>query len=87
MIYYNRTDVSEGIDANKTSSSKECIICHYWCYFLNKRFKFCYECHVVLMLSMNLIDIAISNIFSADYRCIVNGISKSEAINSLKMST
>ena len=39
MICYDRIDVSEGIDVNKTSESKECDICHYW-YFLNKRFKF-----------------------------------------------
>ena len=36
MLYYDRTDVSEGVDVNKTSASKECIICHYW-YFFTKR--------------------------------------------------
>ena len=30
MLYYNRINVSEGIDINKTSASKECDICHYW---------------------------------------------------------
>ena len=30
MLYFNRIDVSEGIDVNKTSSAKECDICHYW---------------------------------------------------------
>ena len=30
MLYDDRIDVSEGIDVNKTSASKECIICHYW---------------------------------------------------------
>ena len=39
MLYFDRTDVSEGIDVNKTSASEECDICHYW-YFLNKGFKF-----------------------------------------------
>ena len=29
MLYYDRTDVSQGIDINKTSASKECDICHY----------------------------------------------------------
>ena len=33
------TEVSEGIDVDKSSESKECDICHYWC-FLNKDFKF-----------------------------------------------
>ena len=37
MLYYKRTDVSEGIDVNKTSESKECDICHYW-YFLDTGF-------------------------------------------------
>ena len=35
MVYYENIDVSEGIDINKTSASKECDICHYW-YFLGK---------------------------------------------------
>ena len=26
MLYYDRTDVSEGIDVNKTSASKECDV-------------------------------------------------------------
>ena len=30
MIYYDRIDVSGGIDVNKTSASKECNLCHYW---------------------------------------------------------
>ena len=29
MLYFDRIDVSEGIDSNKTSASKECDICHY----------------------------------------------------------
>ena len=33
------------------------------------------------MVSMNLGDIAILNIKSADYYCIISGISKSEVIN------
>ena len=39
MPYYDRTDVSEGVNVNKMSASKECDICHYWC-FLDKGFKF-----------------------------------------------
>ena len=29
MIRYQKIDVSEGIDVNKTSASKECEHCHY----------------------------------------------------------
>ena len=75
MLYYDRIDVSEGIDINKTSESKECDICHY-CYFLNKEFKFhtyvCNRCHDLLMMSMTLSDIAILKI--KDYRCFVTGV-------------
>ena len=35
MLYYDRIDIFEGIDVNKTSKSKECDICHYW-YFSDK---------------------------------------------------
>ena len=30
MLYYDRINVSEGINVNKTNESKECSICHYW---------------------------------------------------------
>ena len=29
MLEYDRIDISEGIDINKTSASKECHICHH----------------------------------------------------------
>ena len=32
MLHFNRIDVSEGIDVNKTNESKECNVCHYWCF-------------------------------------------------------
>ena len=32
MLRYQKIDVSEGIDVNKTSASKECELCHYWFY-------------------------------------------------------
>ena len=84
MLCFGRVDISEGIDVNKTKKSKECDICHYW-YFLDKGFKsqpnVCNRYHDLLMISMNLSDIAILNIKSTDYRCIISRISKNEAIN------
>ena len=32
-LEYDRIDVSEGIDVNKTDGSRECIIWHYWYFF------------------------------------------------------
>ena len=61
MLYFRRIDVSEGIDVNKTSASKECDICRYW-YLLSYSFKFqpnvCNRCHDLLKMSMNVRDIA-----------------------------
>ena len=89
MIYFDRIGVSEGIDVNKTSASKKCDVCHYW-YFLNYSFKFqpnvCNRCHDLLMMSINLSDIAILNIKGFDYRCIISLIGKNEVINLLKNS-
>ena len=30
MLYYDRNDLSKGIDVAKSNNSKEWIICHYW---------------------------------------------------------
>ena len=39
MLYYNRIEVSEGINVDITIESKECDVYHYY-YFLNKGFNF-----------------------------------------------
>ena len=56
-------------------------------YFLDEVFKFqqfvCNECHDILMF-INLNGITILHINCADCRCIINGISKSDALNLLK---
>ena len=68
----------------KTSESRDWNICHFWS-FLDKEFKFQLHvftgCNDVLMMSINLSNIAILNIQGADYRCVISGISKSETIN------
>ena len=89
MTHYDTIDVSEGTDINKTYASNECDICHYW-YFLDQEFKFqpfvwnC--CHDVLVMAMNLSDIATLNINGVDYCCIINESSKSEVINLLQIA-
>ena len=65
MLEYDKIDVSEGTDANKTNASKECDICHQWC-FLNKGFK--YEpnlyngCHDLMQKAMNFDGVAIVSV-------------------------
>ena len=84
MIYYDRIDVSERFDVNKTSASKECDVFHYR-YFINFSFNFqpnvSNRCHGLLMMSVNLTNISILNIKGSDYRCIISLISKNETIN------
>ena len=87
MLYYDRINVSEGININKASKSKECNRCHYW-YFLYKGFKFqayvCNKCHELLMISMNLSGIYILNIKGTDFLCIIYRISKSKTMKLLQ---
>ena len=86
MLYFDRIDISEGIDINKTSASKECDICYYWYFLEGFKFQahFCNRCHDVLMMTVNLSDIAILNINCVDHRCVINRISKREAVNLLQ---
>ena len=84
MLYYDRIDVSKGIDVNKTSESKECNTCHNW-YFLHKGFRFqpnvCNGCHDLLMMSIIFSDINNLDIEGFNYHCIISGISRNETIN------
>ena len=34
MLEYDRIDSFEGIDFNKTNKSKECMLCHYWYFYI-----------------------------------------------------
>ena len=58
MLEYDRIDISEGIDVNKTNASKECDICHY-CYFKDIGFKYepylCNGCHDLTQKAMMLL--------------------------------
>ena len=78
MVYYDRIDVSEEIYFNQMSASKE------WDIGCNFQPNVCNGCHDLLMMSIYLSDFAILSIKCADYHCVINGISKSEAINLLQ---
>ena len=62
MLEYDRIDISEGIDVNKTNASKECDICHYW-YFKDIGFKYepylYFGCYVLMQKVTNFSDAAI----------------------------
>ena len=88
-MQYNKIDVSEGIDVNKTSASKGCGLCHYW-FFKDIGFKFeeyvCNGCHDLLTMTNSLKDIAILSAKGATFRCILMGISKNEGLKRLNNS-
>ena len=62
MLEYDRIEISEGIDVNKTNLSKECDVCHYW-YFSDIGFKyesyFCNDCHDLMQKAMSFNNTAI----------------------------
>ena len=84
MLEYDRIDISEGIDINKTNASKECGICHYW-YFLGRCFKhkpyLCNGCHNLMQKAMNFNDVAIVSVKRSDYRIHFWYMSQDDAIN------
>ena len=63
VLDFDRIDISEGIDTNKKSASKECNICHYW-YFLDKNFNYelylCNWCHDLMQKAMSLMMLLLS---------------------------
>ena len=65
MLEYDKIDISEGIDINKTNTSKECDICHYW-YFLDKSFNYepylCNGCHDLKQKATSLENVAVVSI-------------------------
>ena len=89
MLQYEKNDVSEGIDVNKTSSSEECELCQY-SYFKYVRFKFeehvCNRCHESLTMDYLLENIAILSAKGATFRCILSGIGRNEGLRRLNNS-
>ena len=84
MLEYDRTDISEGIDVNKTDLSKECDICHYW-YFKDIGFKyelyFCNGCHDLMQKAMTFNNVAVVYVRGNTYRINFWYMSKFDAIN------
>ena len=83
MLQYDRIDITEGIDTNKTSASKQCNICHYW-YFLDKNFYYepCLRngCHNLMQKAMSLKHVAIISIKGNYYRIHFWYMGKKDAI-------
>ena len=62
MIQYERINVFDGIDINRSNKSKECMICHYL-YFKDIGYKYeqyvCNGYHDLSLMAYDLIDFII----------------------------
>ena len=89
MLEYDRIDISEGIDINKTNASKECRICHYW-YFKDISFKYepylCNGCHGLMQKARRFNDVAIVYVKRRAYRIHVWYMSKDDSISIMNNS-
>ena len=74
MLQYQKAYVSEGIDVNKTSASKECEPCHYL-FFKGIGFKFeehfCNRCHDLLTMARSLKYITLLRVKGTTFRCLL----------------
>ena len=84
MLEYDRIDLSEGIDVNKTNNSRECSFCHYY-YYLDINFNFqkylCDGCQDMPMKANSMQNLAIVYFKGNAYRIHFWNMSKDDAIN------
>ena len=89
MLEYDRINISEGIDVNKTSASKECDLCDYW-YFKDIGFKYkqylCNGCYDLMQKAMSFNDVAIVYVKRSAYRIHFWYMSKDDAISIMNNS-
>ena len=71
MLEFDRIDISEGIDVNKISASRECDICSYQ-YFKDSGFKYesylCNGCHDLMQKTMSFNNVAIVYVKGSAFR-------------------
>ena len=89
MLEYDRMDISEEIDVNKTNLSKECDIFHYL-YFKDIGFKYepylCNGCHDLMQKAMVFNNVAVAYVKGNSYRIHFWYMSKDDAINIMNCS-
>ena len=90
MLEYDRIDIAEGININKTNKSNTCKICHYW-YFKDIGFKYephlCNGCHDLFQKAISFNNIAIVYLKGSVYRINFWYMSKNDAINMMNNSS
>ena len=89
MLEFERIDISEWIDVNRTNLSKEYDICHYW-YFKDIGLKYepylCNGCHDLMQKAMGFNNTTIVYINRSAYRIHFWHMSKDDAVNIVNSS-
>ena len=82
MLEYDKIDISESVDINKTNKSKECMLCHHWC-ILDKNFSngpyLSDGCYNIMQKSIDPKNIAIAHVRESAYRIYFLEMSNREA--------
>ena len=90
MVLYDRIVISEGTDIKKTNASKECKVCHCWCF---KDISFKYEphlyngCYDLMQKAVSFNNIAIVCVKERAYRIQFQYMSKDDAIHIMNNSS
>ena len=89
MLQYQKIDVSEWIDVNKTSASKECKFCHYY-FFKDVGIKLeeyvCNRCHDLLTMAYSLKNVAKLRAKGGTFRYLLMGTNKNKVLKKLNHS-
>ena len=89
MLQYERIDISEYTDFDKTKKSVKCIISHYW-YFKDIGFKYqpyVYNgCHDFSVIVQKLDGYVILKVKGVYYRCCEVNMNKKDAVSLLNNS-
>ena len=89
ILEYDRIDISEGNDVNKTNLLKECDICHYW-YFKDVGFKYekylCNGYNDLMQKAISFNNVAIVYVKGSACRINFWHMSKDDAINIMNSS-
>ena len=73
MLAYERIDISDGIDVNKSDKSKGCTLCRYW-YILDKNVSYgpylCDGCYNMTQKCNKLKNIRIKKLYTEFVFCL-----------------
>ena len=88
MLEYDRIDLSEGIDVNRSIlTSRKCYSCGYW-FFINKNFNYqkymCNGCHDISTKANSIHNLCIGSNNCNAYRSNFAFMSKNDAFNLIK---